>query len=796
MLKPADGSQERLKQAVRLHQAGRLAEADAICRQVLQMDPACTDALNLAGVLASQQGDFAAAIARLGKAIALAPKVPQYVCNLALAYAQQGNSAQAIRTFLAALRLDPDLLEARASLGALYQNLGDTAAAMACYRAVLERAPGSAQIHYNLGTLCYQAGQADAAIGHYRQALGLAPGNASAANNLGNLLFEQGELDQAATAYMQALKARPDHLNACYHLGCIRLQQGRLPEALAAFEQVIGLNPDHADALNKAGVVLQQQHRYPEALAAYLRAERLEPGNVKIQLNLAETLLTLGRYPEALECCQAALRFDPTHAEIHNNLGIILEFQGHFSQAIAAYHREIALNPGNPKVYNNLANALRATGQLDQALAAYRRAMELQPDYAVAEANLPLTLNYLELPPERIYAEHRAWGERMLSKYPPTGGHANLPDPERRLRVGYLSTVFRDHVGSFFIEPILRAHDPARVEVFCYADLIAPDAVTRRLQGYAKHWREIHLLDPLAAAALIQRDQIDILVDLNGHANGNRLAIFGLKPAPVQVTYMGYPNTTGLGTMDYRLTDAWADPPGLTEAFNTEQLVRLPTGFLLYQPPEPCPEVSALPALDRGSVTFGSFNLLAKLSPETVALWAELLQAVPGSRLLLKSKALGDAATAADFLAQFAAHGIAAARLSLVGEVAGFEAHLEAYSQVDIGLDPFPYNGTTTTCEALWMGVPVITLAGGSHVARVGVSLLQSVGLEELIAAEQTDYVAIAARLAGDLPALQALRQGLRARMDSSPLCDGPGFTRGLEAAYRRMWQRWCEPAC
>jgi predicted O-linked N-acetylglucosamine transferase (SPINDLY family) len=343
---------------------------------------------------------------------------------------------------------------------------------------------------------------------------------------------------------------------------------------------------------------------------------------------------------------------------------------------------------------------------------------------------------------------------------------------------------------SYFFEPVLAAHDAAAFEVFCYSDAPVADAVTQRLRAQAGQWRDIAGLSDERVAALIRADRIDLLVDLAGHTARNRLLVFARRPAPVQATWLGYPNTTGLAAIDFRVTDAVSDPPGQTEAWHTEELVRLAGPFSCYAPPAESPPVSPLPALAAGHVTFGCLNNLAKLTPPTVALWAQLLGAVAGSRLLLKASGLADAETAARLRQEFAGQGIDPARLDLRGAGQSVARHLGVYHQVDVALDPFPYNGTTTTCEALWMGVPVVTLAGDAHVSRVGASLLTHLDLTACIAESPAAYVDRARGLAGDLARLAVLRAGLRERLRASPLCDGPGFTRQLEDAFRAMWRR------
>jgi predicted O-linked N-acetylglucosamine transferase (SPINDLY family) len=357
-----------------------------------------------------------------------------------------------------------------------------------------------------------------------------------------------------------------------------------------------------------------------------------------------------------------------------------------------------------------------------------------------------------------------------------------------------MSPDFRQHSVSFFLEPLLAAHDPAAVQVFCYADVAQPDAVTQRLMSYVHHWRDVAGCRDDDLCRVLAADRIDILVDLAGHTKGNRLAVFAQRSAPVQVTAIGYPATTGLAAMDYRLCDAVTDPPPEADAWSVETLVRLDAGLHCYRPPANAPAVGPLPAQAAGYITFGAFNKLAKISRDTVALWAEVLKAVPTSRLLVKTKPLAEAETRARLERAFADAGIAPARLELRGWEAQDRAHLDLYNHVDIALDTTPYNGTTTTCEALWMGVPVLTLAGRGHAARVGASLLSQVGLTDWIADNADAFVARARTATADTSALASLRKDLRATVAASPLCDGAVYARAVEGAYRAMWRKACQP--
>ena len=392
-----------------------------------------------------------------------------------------------------------------------------------------------------------------------------------------------------------------------------------------------------------------------------------------------------------------------------------------------------------------------------------------------------------------MFAEHCRWAEVHAEPL----GRDVVPlssdgDPGRRLRVGYVSNNFREHSVAFFVEALLASHDRSKVEIFCYADIMLADEFSGRLRRHSAQWRVITGQSDAQVAELIRQDAIDILVDLAGHTARNRLLVFARKPAPVQVTYLGYCNTTGLSAMDYRFTDALADSPGTTEHLHTEQLVRLPDCAWCYRPPDASPAVETPPVLRSGHITFGCFNARPKITGEMLALWARLLLEMPASSLLLKNVGFGEPSARQHTRDLLAKAGIAPERVELVGRVPTLAGHLATYARVDIALDTFPYHGTTTTCEALWMGVPVITLAGRTHASRVGVSLLTTTGLPELVASSPDEYVKIAAALATDVPRLAALRTTLRTRMASSPLMDASRFARNVEAAYRQMWRTWC----
>jgi predicted O-linked N-acetylglucosamine transferase (SPINDLY family) len=577
-------------------------------------------------------------------------------------------------------------------------------------------------------------------------------------------------------------------------------QAGRPSEAEACYRQVLAARPHHADAPHLfaqaylgLGAALKNQGKLDEALAAYRKAIEIEPDLVEASYNLGNALKTLGRLDEAVVAYRHTIRIRPGLLQAHCNLGNALCDQGQPDEAVAAFRQAIRIKPDHANAHLNLGSTLSEQGKIEEAVAACREAIRLRPDFAEARSNLVFSLNLVDgISAGEIFEAHRAWDARHARRTPGFDAHANDRSIGRRLKVGYVSPDFRLHSVAYFLEPLLRNHDRNDVEVFCYSGVSAPDPATERFKSLADRWTTTVAMSDDALADGIRSDGIDILVDLAGHTARNRLPVFARKPAPVQVTWLGYPNTTGLEAMDYRLVDAVTDPEGEADAFASEALMRLPGGFLCYGARDDAPAPGTAPCLATGFVTFGSFNNPAKLSGATLDVWARLLTRLPTARLLLKGKPFAEAATRAIYLDRLAERGIAADRIELVSWLPERE-HLALYDRVDIALDPFPYNGTTTTCEALWMGVPVVTLRGDRHAGRVGASLLTQIGLSDLAADSVEAYVETAVALTSDPERLCELRRSSRPRMSASSLCDASAFARKVEAAYRTMWQRWCE---
>jgi len=605
-------------------------------------------------------------------------------------------------------------------------------------------------------------------------------------------LLASGQIDPAITGFEQALALRPDFAEAHNYLGRALQAKGQFAAAIASYRQALAHKPDYAFAHNNLGVALQYLGQVDEAVRAFRNALAARSDFSEALSNLGALMAAKGQADEAIALLRRAVAQRPESLAAHNNLGTALQQAGRPQEAIAEFAAVLALQPGFADAHNNLGNALKDLAQWPAAIAAYRRARDLRPDSAAVHSNLITALNYAQHDPEDLRQELALWNRRhaqpLAGQIRPHENPGESPG-QRRLRIGYVSPDLRFHPVGRFMLPLLAHHDHAQLEIFCYAEVQHPDPWTGRLQKHCDTWRDIRGMSDPQVAELIRQDRIDVLVDLSLHTSGNRLLVFARKPAPVQVTYLAYCGSSGMETMDYRLSDGYLDPAGLDESCHTEQTVRLPRTYWCYQPCLEDIAVSELPALRSGWVTFGCFNNYCKVSPATWDAWRRLLAAVPRSRLVVCSP-FGSHRD--QIRRDLAAGGVQEDRVDFT-VVVPLPQYFRQYHQIDIGLDPFPYCGGTTTCDALWMGVPVVTLSGATAVGRAGVSILSNVGLGELVGQSVEQYVEIAARLAGEERRLAELRSGLRARMQQSPLMDAAQFAKDVESAYREMWRRWCQ---
>ena len=563
-------------------------------------------------------------------------------------------------------------------------------------------------------------------------------------------------------------------------------------EAERLLFEALKIDPLNADVLHNLGIIAYTTGRIKDALEHFSSAAEKKENDPQILYNYATVLFEIGHYSDALKTFSKVLNLKPDHVPALNKSCTIVGIMGNVKLAEKICKSIIEKDPSFVEAYNNLGNAYKDQGKIEEAIQYYRKALNIKPDFTTAASNLLLCLNYsIGKDQQFVFNEHLEWEKRVFSSGSPKISPPRFSIKDKPyIHIGYISSDFRIHSVGYFIDPIIANHNKDQFKIFCYADVSCPDSTSERIKKHSSKWHSIYTKEDGDIIKLIREDEIDILVDLAGHSGNNRLTLFLAKPAPVQITYLGYPNTTGLSTMDYRLTDKWADPEGY-DTFYTEKLYRLSGGFLCYRPPEDVPGVTEAPALKNGYITFGSFNNLPKINSDTIAVWSEILHAVPASKLVIKTKPFNDTEVMACYKDSFKKYGIEDERLLFNGHSLSSKEHLNWYNRIDIALDTFPYNGTTTTCEALLMGVPVVTLAGSNHAGRVGCSILSMVGLTDMIASDSRHYIKIASNLAENSPYLTGRRKGLRDNLLESSLCDGAGFTRILEKAYKDIYNNF-----
>lgn len=708
----------------------------------------------------------------------------------ARAHLSAGRLAEAERRIRQVLSAQPREPRALRVLGSIGVAVGRFADAAELFRMALAETPHDADLRHDFATALGASGRLSEAIVECRQALAIAPDLFDAYLTLGNLLRAQGNLEEALGAYRQAVALFPQRADAYLNPGAVLAELKRFDEAAELLRRAIELQPDYPQAHHNLGNVLVQLGQLPEAVRALRRAATLRPAYHATLYLLAGALLRLGEYAESVEICRQSIALQPNYAEGHLTLGSGLRGLGQLDEALGAYRRALALNPGWAVAHVNLANIQIDCGLIEQAIRSFRRAIACDPTFLRSFSSLLVYLNYRSsITSREIYHEHWLFNlthAAILERK--TVVHANDRSADRPLRIGYVSPDFRDHSTSFFSLPLLTNHDPKQFIIYCYADLDAEDEVTERFRTAAGVWRKTTGLSDEQVAAMVQNDRIDILVDLALHTSGGRPLLFARRPAPIQVTWLGYPGTTGLTAMNYRLTDAHIDPPGLNDAYYFEESVRLPDTALCYNPRTTNPAPNRLPALSAGHVTFGCLNLLAKVNEPTLARWAKALAAAPRSRLLMAAPRGSPRERIAAF---FKTAGIDATRIEFLDRQPTWRQFMQVYHRIDISLDTFPWNGHTTSLESLWMGVPVVTLFGQRAISRAGLCYLSNLNLADLATDSPERYVQIAAELARDLPRLAKLREDLRQRMLNSALTDARQFAGHVESAYLQMWQRW-----
>ncbi|MBF0183627.1 MAG: tetratricopeptide repeat protein [Magnetococcales bacterium] len=778
------------------------------------------------GNLQQKMGLLSAAVTSFQSAIERQPSLFPAHYNLANLLRDLGQHEQAIGHYQTALALQPRLPLAHRNLGNLYRQMGRFALAIQHHRQALAQAETNTQQRgesaYNLANALADAGQTEEAIQHYQQAVHWLAEPAEAWINLGNLYQRQQDAAAAEPCYRQALQQRRDLDTAWLNLIRLCQSQKRTEESQLLLQEALTLWPDHVELLRLQGDCYFQQEEPEAALAIYQRLETLQPGSATTANAMGVVLRALGNNVAAEAAWRRCLAIDPQHVVALANLGTLCRIKKRHEEGLAYLRQAARLQPDDPDTMASLACTLIDLGLISEAMQQMEpllrrypdhvdllgmqafalvqqarieegqqllaRARQKKPDSLVAIGNTLFSSLYRDsLDSQQQSQLHQQLALQVRQQVTPLSASRVRSSRRQRCHIGYLSPDFRSHPVGLFMEPILQHHDADRFYVTCYALPHAADETTQRLQGYAHRWRDWEGCKRESMAEQIRQDEIDILIDLAGYTAGGRMDLLACRPAPVQATFLGYPFSTGLDTIDYLLADRYVIPVQESHLYS-EQIIRLRASFLCYQR-QSAPDVAPLPALRHGQITFGSFNNLPKLSPSCVALWAKLLHAVAESRLLLKASSLGDAGTCQQVRQRFAEHGIREERIHL-RPASPAERYLAEYGEVDIALDPIPFNGGTTSCDTLWMGVPLVTLAGAGFMSRMGCSLLTTLGYPQWIANTQEEYVQIAQQLAANLSTLASLRAGLRAQMQRSPLCDAVGYTADLESHLWRIWQQ------
>ncbi len=664
------------------------------------------------------------------------------------------------------------------------------AAAGLCKQA-LKVAPNLPEAWYNLAIAQRGLGRKQEALDALKKTATLTRDSADAQNSIGLEFLELGAYPEAKRYFERAIALAPGYAFPHSNLGKLLERQKRYKEAEASFKTAIRLQPDLAPAYANLCGILNAQKQYAAAEAAGRKAIELAADTPLAWSNLSSSLIGRKRFAEAETACRKAIALARETPEAWGNLGQALAEQFRLDEAEAAYTTALALDPGMASLHSGMAKVLLEKGAAAQAAGELRQALAKDANDPDLLSHQLFCLNYLpDSAPAEMTAIARQYGDAIRSNIAPFDTWQCPAEPERKLRIGMVSGDLRRHPVGYLLRGPLREIGKSGFEIFAYSNFPLEDDLSGELRQQCAGWTNVSEKSDAELARQIHDDRIDILLDLSGHTDYSRLAVFARKPAPVQVTWLGYFATTGVREIDWKIGDPWVAPDDEAGHF-TEKLWRLPDSCFCFAPPEGAPAVAALPSERNGHVTYGCFNNLAKVNDTVIATWSRILHADPTARLLLKAKQLGADELRANLLARFAGHGIGPERLELEG-AGSYAEYLDTYARIDIALDPFPYTGGTTTAESLWMGVPVVTLKGDRFIAHQGESLMQAAGLGEMIAADADAYVQLAQSTAADRHALAAMRAGLRARVAISPLFDAARYARNLEAAWRGMWAQWC----
>jgi len=782
---------ELLLAAIAAHKNGDLGAAEKGYRTILEREPVHPDANHNLGALLMVQRNFAEGLKRLKAALETKPVEGQFWFSYADALLRIGQAKEAMSVLRQGAQRGLGGPQFETLVKQSQIALMSIPAPSATPQAPRKKSAADIPALIEKAMKLHGSGQLAKAAAQYHEILGIDPRNAGALHLAGVVAHQSQKPTLALELINAAIAINPAAPEFHGNLGVVLREMHRIEAAADAYRKAIELNPGYAEAHNNLGNALRDLERFEEAAKSYGRAIELQPRNADYHCNAADVHQEMGRFEQAFEHYNEALRLNPSHPKARMNLATAYFSYEDIPNAIALYRQAIELGPNVALLHNNLGMALQAQANHDGALACFARAVELRPTYYEAHNNLLLAQHYAPQISKQEMVDAAKRFAQSLPARPPLAPFANTREPERKLRIGFVSPDLRTHPVGFFLDGFMAAYDRANFEIFCYSNGGREDALTKRLRDHSAGWRNIVGLSDRDAAAAIRSDRIDILVDLAGHTAKNRLPLFALQPAPVQASWLGYFGTTGLTEIDAVLLDDATVLPDEEDMF-VEQVVRLPGGRFCYTPPDYAPPVRPSPHLAKGYVTFGSFNNLSKVTTEVLGVWAQILAQAPTARLVLKWKTLKFEGERARVAAAFTAAGGDASRLELRGP-SSHAKMLDEYGDIDVALDPFPFSGGLTSCEALWMGVPVLTMPGTRPVSRQTLGFLGAVDLEGDFAVVSSEaYVARAVELAANPSELESFRKILRPRLQASSLCDAAAFARNIEAAWRDLWRAWC----
>lgn len=712
------------------------------------------------------------------------------VLNRAKSLHRSGQTDEANRVYIQVLDQHPSNVEAMRLRAVVYMEKGYLPIADEFLQQALLLEPKRPSIYNNLGSLYYSQKKVAKAIQHFEIALSIDPNFSQAANNLGNVWQEIGETEKAIIAFEQALASNPELAAAWNNLGNTLSRCNRSVDAEKLFLKAIELDPNYKDAWNNLGISYATQGLTEHALNAYNKALELVRNDALALNNKGNLLLKANRCQEALNCFEASTNANELLPESWNGFGFAYKQLGKLKQAERSFRKSIGLKHNYPEAWNNLGLTLAEQGKLDAALSAFGTALEMRPSYSECHSNLLLFLNYHpDVHTQTLHDAHLNWAAAHQLYPIKVSADDPIKESDNKIRIGFVSADFCRHPIGYFLLPLLKHIDKSKFKITCYSNNQHNDDMTQALREHCHHWVSISDSSNVALVGKILTDKIDILIDLSGHTSGNKLEAFSLRPAPVQISWLGYPCTTALDTMDYVLSDSICLPEYTHWQF-TEQVLTMPNSRCCYSPPSYAPEIDALPALQNQHITFASFNNPVKLNAPTYRLWSDILKRSSGSKLVLSWKTLSDPSIANDIYQQFADLGIDNSRIILLGEQRQHLQVFRDYQNIDIALDTYPFSGGLTSCEALWMGVPTVTLAGKHPASRQTAGLLTEIGLDRLVNFTMSNYVECVLDLASDLPRLNMLRGNLRKKMLNSTLCNAKRFSKDFETMMTRVYKK------